>query len=258
MGKTSNTGIGLALGGGAARGIAHIGVIKVLQEEQIPVRAVAGTSIGSIMGALYCSGMGWEQMWEVASEITWGELVQPTISGMGLVKTDKLERYIEKLLQEVTFQELTIPLQVVAFDIVRARQHILNTGSVARAVRASASIPGVFEPILEETRMLVDGGVSDNLPVRVLTEDAAMPTVAVDLNPWSESESTPQNLVGITFRAFMVLMWNTSQEGRSAADCVIQPDIGHIAYHELDKREELLEAGEKAARNALDEIRNLL
>lgn len=255
-----STSISLALSGGAARGIAHIGVIKVLQEEGIQVSAVAGSSIGAIIGALLCRGMSWQDMRDIAQTITWGELVQPAVSPMGLVKTDRLEQFIDELLEGADFQELSTPLTVTAFDITHARPVQLTTGPVASAVRASASIPGIFIPVMRDETLLVDGGVSDNLPVLALDDlvERTVPRVAVDLNPWSEGHSVPGNLLEVTFRTFMALMWNTSQEGRHAADLVIQPDIAHIGYHDLDSREELFAAGENAAQRALESIHTLV
>ena len=250
--------LGLALGGGAARGIAHIGVIKVLQEEEIPICCVAGTSIGSVVGAFYCAGKSWKEMWDITQDISWGELVRPTLSGMGLVKTERLEKLLVEHLGEITFEDLRIPLTAVAVDIMTSAPVLLNSGSVARAARTSASIPGIFEPIeTEEGAFLVDGGVSDNLPSTVVREMGASSVLAVDLNRESSDGKKPRNLLDVTFRTFAVLMWNTSREGREDADVLLAPDIDHIGFHDLGKAEELFAAGEEAARRALPRIRKL-
>lgn len=250
--------LGLALGGGAARGIAHIGVIKVLQEEEIPICCVAGTSIGAIVGAFYCAGKSWQDMWDLTQEISWGELVRPTLSGMGLVKTERMEKLLVEHLGEITFKDLRIPLTAVAVDIMTAEATLLQSGSVARAARISASIPGIFEPIkTEEGTFLVDGGVSDNLPSHVVRNMGASAVLAVDLNKNSTDGREPRNLLDVTFRTFAVLMWNTSREGRENADVLLEPDIDHIGYFDLGKAEELFAAGEEAARQALPEIRRL-
>ncbi|TVR74167.1 MAG: hypothetical protein EA427_01340 [Spirochaetaceae bacterium] len=250
--------LGLALGGGAARGIAHIGVIKVLQEEEIPICCVAGTSIGSVVGAFYCAGKSWREMWEITQSISWGELVRPTFSGMGLVKTERLEKLLVEHLGEITFDDLQVPLTTVAVDIMTAEPVLFRSGSVARAARASASIPGIFEPIETEAgQFLVDGGVSDNLPSRVVREMGASAVLAVDLNRESSDGKTPRNLLDVTFRTFAVLMWNTSREGREDADLLLAPDIDHIGFHDLGKAEELFAAGEESARRALPQIRKL-
>ncbi|POR01993.1 hypothetical protein AU468_06990 [Alkalispirochaeta sphaeroplastigenens] len=250
--------LGLALGGGAARGIAHIGAIKVLQEEDIPITAVAGTSIGSIIGAFYCAGMSWEEMWELSQEITWGELLRPSFSGMGLVKTERMEAILLDRLGDITFQELLIPLTAVAVDIVNASPVLLQSGSVARAVRASSSVPGIFEPLCEGEQVLVDGGVVDNLPARVVREMGAEAVLAIDLNRESSDGRLPKNLIDVTFQTFAVLIWNTSRLGRESSDILLQPDIAHIGYHELSCARELFTAGEESMRAALPALRGLL
>ena len=257
--STGGGSLGLALGGGAARGIAHIGVIKVLQEEDIAVSCVAGTSIGAVVGAFYCAGKSWKEMWDITQDISWGELVQPTFSGMGLVKTSRLEKMLVEHLGEITFKDLQIPLTTVAVNILTAEPVLFRDGPVARAARASASIPGIFEPIeTENGELLVDGGVADNLPSRVVREMGARTVLAVDLNRQSADGKKPRNLVDVTFRTFAVLMWNTSREGRSNADILLEPDIDHIGFHDLGRAEELFAAGEKAARQALPAIRKAL
>lgn len=258
VGSGEIKGVGLALGGGAARGIAHMGVIKVLQEEEIPIRCVAGTSIGAIVGAFYCAGKSWRDMWDLTQEISWGELVRPTLSGMGLVKTERLEKLLVEHLGEITFDDLKVPLTAVAVDIMTAEATLLRTGSVARAARTSASIPGIFEPIkTDDGRFLVDGGVSNNLPATVVREMGASSVVAVDLHRKSTDGAEPRNLLDVTFRTFAVLMWNTSREGRESADVLLAPEIDHIGFHDLGKAEELFAAGEEAAREALPRIKRL-
>ncbi len=251
--------LGLALGGGAARGVAHIGVIKVLQEEEIPICCVAGTSVGAVVGAFYCAGKSWQEMWDITQAISWGELVRPTFSGMGLVKTERLEKLLVEHLGNITFADLETPLTAVAVNIRTADPVLFTEGPVARAARASASIPGVFEPIeSDDGAVLVDGGVSDNLPSRVVRNMGASAVLAVDLNRDSSDGQRPKNLLDVTFRTFAVLMWNTSRNGREGADLLLEPDIAHIGYHDLGKAQELFSAGEEAARRALPAIRRLM
>ncbi|SIQ75272.1 NTE family protein [Alkalispirochaeta americana] len=249
--------LGLALGGGAARGIAHIGAIKVLQEEDIPIAAVAGTSIGSIIGAMYCAGMSWEEMWELSQEITWGELLRPSFSGLGLVKTDRMEEILTDRLGNISFEDLLIPLTAVAVDIVNASPILLQTGPVAQAVRASSSVPGIFEPLRDGERVLVDGGVVDNLPARVVREMGAEAVLAIDLNKESSDGRIPRNLLDVMSQTFAVLIWNTSRLGRESADILLQPEIAHIGYHELSCARELFDAGEQAMRKALPALKAL-
>ncbi len=246
--------IGLALGGGAARGMAHIGVLKVLQEYDIPIACVAGTSVGSLIGAAYCSGLDWRRIQEITEEISWGELVRPSLSGKGLLKTEKLDSFLRHALGEIDFDDLKIPFAAVCVDIATAEEIVLTEGSVVEAVRASSSIPGIFEPVIRGDRALVDGGVGNNLPSVTARALGADIVIAVDLTPEASNREMPQNLIDVMFRTFAALMWNTAVAGKNDCDVLIQPDIAAFSYHDLSKRNELIAAGEQAAREALGRI----
>lgn len=244
--------ISLALGGGAARGMAHIGVLKVIEELGIHVDSVAGTSIGAIIGSLYCKGYSWKEIWEVAEELSWGELVKLSFSGMGLAKTDKLEHLLRELLEDCEFPELATPFKVVAVDISNAEEVILETGNVAKAAMASAAIPGIFEPVRIAGRYLVDGGVSNNVPTDVVATMGAGKLVAVDLNASRADQTEPKNMVDVTLKTFAILMWNMSKRGREKAQLLIQPDLDGFRYYDLSRAEELFRRGEEAARRILE------
>lgn len=257
MKRRAKHGIGLALSGGAARGFAHIGVIKVLQENDIDVDYVTGTSVGSIVGALLCGGYGWQQMVDIAESLKWSELVSPTFSGMGLVSTKKLESFVGELLGEVDFDELQIPFRAVAVDISRGEEVVFSSGSVARAARASSSVPGIFEPLVEDDRALVDGGVVNNLPVALAREMGARKVIAVDLNAQRGTTEPPVNLIDVTFRSFAMLLNATSMDGREEADVLIQPDLDEFGYHDLSGSREMMARGERAAAALLKRLRRL-
>ncbi|MCA1755578.1 MAG: patatin-like phospholipase family protein [Spirochaeta sp.] len=243
--------IGLALGGGAARGLAHIGVLKVLEEYDIPISCVAGTSVGSLIGAAYCSGLDWRRIREITEEISWGELVRPSLSGKGLLKTQKLDSFLRHVLGEISFADLKTPFAAVCVDIATAEEIVLTEGSVVEAVRASSSIPGIFEPVIRGERALVDGGVGNNLPSVTARTLGADIVIAVDLTPEASNREMPQNLVDVMFRTFAALMWNTAVAGKKDCDVLIQPDIAGFSYHDLSKGDDLIAAGEQAARAAL-------
>ena len=243
--------VGLALGGGAARGIAHIGVLKALDEAGVTITAIAGTSVGSIIGALYAGGMNWREIHEFSKEIAWNKLLQLSFSGLGLAKTERLEQLVDDLLGDRKIEDLAIPFAAVATDIGTMEEIVFRRGSIARAVRASSSVPAIFEPVVENDRALVDGGVINNLPTDLVRELGANTVIAVDLNGKVGEKGTPSNLFDVSYRSFAALIWNTSRAGRDSADILIEPDIGHISYHDLGKADELFTAGESAARNAL-------
>ncbi|MFW5693668.1 MAG: patatin-like phospholipase family protein, partial [Alkalispirochaeta sp.] len=250
--------VGLALSGGAARGYAHLGVIRVLAEHDISVDYVAGTSVGSVAGALLAGGYTPDHMIEVAAALKWQNLVSPTLSGMGLVTAKKLETFVGKLLGKTDFGELLIPFRAVATDIARTEEVVFSDGSVARAVRASCSVPGIFEPLVEGGTAYVDGGVTNNLPSSLVREMGADVVIAVDLNWQRPDPHLPVNLLDVTFRSFAMLLDRTSVEGRQDADVVIQPDLNEFSYHELSRADEMIERGHAAATAALPTINNLL
>jgi len=174
--------IGLALGSGAARGGAHIGVLKVLEREGIQVSAIAGTSVGALVGALYASGMSAVEIEQVALTLKWKKLIDFRISQTGLVEGTRIERYIRKLLKGKQFSEMRIPLSTVAADIANAQKVVFCMGDVAQAVRASISIPAVFRPLEIKDRLFVDGGIMDPVPVEVVKGMGADIVIAVDLS----------------------------------------------------------------------------
>jgi len=257
MKRKAKHGVGLALSGGAARGFAHIGVIKVLQENDIDIHYVTGTSVGSIVGALFCGGYGPQEMVDIAESLKWSELVSPTFSGMGLVSSKKLEGFIGELLGEMDFDELEIPFRAVAVDIARGEQVVFSSGSVARAARASSAVPGIFEPLVVDDRALVDGGVVNNLPVALAREMGARRVIAVDLNAQRGATGAPVNLIDVTFRSFAMLLNATSVDGREDADVLIQPDLDKFGYHDLSDSREMMARGERAAAAQLKKLRRL-
>jgi len=171
--------IGLAIGGGAAYGLSAIGVLKVLEENEIPIDIISGTSIGSVIGALYASGMKSFRLEDELFSTEWKELLDFVLPEKGLVSGKKIENYIRELVKNKTFEELEIPLYITAVDIKEGREIIFNKGDVASAVRASISIPGVFTPVRMNRMVLVDGGVMDPIPVGVLKKHCDL-TIAID------------------------------------------------------------------------------
>lgn len=174
--------IGLALGSGSARGLAHIGILSVLQKNGIQPDYVAGTSIGAAVGALYCSGMSPEYMKKIAISTEWQDLLDITLPKTGVIAGNKIEDYIQSLTNNAKFSDLAIPLSVVACDIKNAHRVVFSAGNVARAVRASLSIPGVFSPVIIDSHELVDGGLVDPIPIEELKNMGADIIIAVDLS----------------------------------------------------------------------------
>ncbi len=156
--------VGLALGGGGARGLAHIGVLSVLKEANIPIDYVAGTSIGSMVGAAYCAGIEIPQLIEIAADTGWWSISRPTWPRHGLLSFEKMEKWITELIGDVDIRDFSTPFAAVATDIETGERVILREGPVGKVIRASCSVPGAVSPLEYQGRLLCDGGISDNLP----------------------------------------------------------------------------------------------
>ncbi|MDX9959188.1 MAG: patatin-like phospholipase family protein [Spirochaetia bacterium] len=238
---------GLALGGGAARGFAHIGVLKALDEAGLKPAFVAGTSVGSLIGALYCAGLSWQEIWQEAEELDWPDLVKVTMPTMGLVNPDKLEALVDNLVKEKTIEELPVPFQAVAVDLVSGKEAILASGPVGRAVRASCSIPGIFTPLDDGKRLLSDGGIVNNLPARQVQQMGADYVVSVDLaySGWDQQKK-PANLLEVLFASTFIFMGNTGTQGRHASNLLVVPELAGFGFHDMSRKQEMLDLGYQA------------
>jgi len=246
-----STGVVLALGGGAARGIAHIGVLKVLAEEGIAVRAVAGTSVGSVVGAALAAGRDWRWMLAEARRLRWSQLVQPVVPRMGMLATERFERYLERTLGTLRFEDLSLPFAAVAVDISAGEEVVLRAGPLAPAIRASCSLPGIFTPVTLGGRLLVDGGLLNDVPADVARTLADGPVLAVKLNGGSREPTRPRSILDVITASFAIVALHGIQRGLAAADVVVAPDLGRASYRDLRRVDELFAAGERAAREAL-------
>jgi len=247
--------IGLALGGGGARGAAHLGVLRVLEREGIRPDCVVGVSAGSIVGAGYCAGLSVAEMGEAALDLQWSRLGRIVRPRLGFFDSQRLESYMTELIGDLQFADLSIPFAAVATDILTDRLVVLQEGSVAWAVRASCALPGIFTPVEKGDQLLVDGGTINNLPVSVVREMRADYVIAVDLlPPLQDGHPRPQNLFEMWSLAFYTLLRVTHAEGKEA-DCLITPAVGSYGIFEFSKMEEMLEKGVKAAEAKMDQIK---
>ncbi len=250
--------VALVLAGGAARGFAHVGVLRVLEQEHIPVDLVVGTSVGSLIGALYASARnGFELEWE-AFQLKEDDLfdfgVWNAVLGMGLAKGEKLEAFVRSKVKQPSIEELPLPFAAVATDLNWGTRIVLDKGSVARAVHASSAIPGVFEPVLLDGKLLVDGGVVDNLPIDVARAKGADLVVAVDISQ-DVGNTRIKNLVDVLLQATDIMFEVNAARLRAGADVLVQPKVGGIAMLDFGRRKEAMDAGIAAAREAVPRIR---
>ncbi len=252
--------VGLALSGGAARCIAQIGVLEVLEREGIGVQAIAGTSGGSLIGAMYASGeVDVHEMKKMAKTIKWRKMVKPNVPRMGLISSEKLYHFVKEVIRDRTFRDLPIPLAVVASDLRNGEKVVLQEGSVARAVQASCSLPVIFTPTRIHGRLLVDGGAASQLPVLTAKETlAASFVVGVDVNCNNLESVKLENLFQIGVHFVSLFARRNASFEKVHADVVIEVDSHGITLYDLDKAHLLIERGRLAAEKKVDEIKQRL
>jgi NTE family protein len=250
--------IGLALGGGFARGIAHIGVLKVLEEEGIPVRMVAGTSVGALIGAAYCSGLSIQELEEIACKVRFTSFARWTLSRYGFANNDRMISFLTRTLRADRFEDLRIPLAVTATDFSSGEGIVFNSGPVIDPVRASCAYPGMFLPVQIGGRCLVDGMLSHPVPTHPLRKMGADRVLAIHLKgQWSNS-CAPRHLFDVIGQSFAIAQDMMGSVWRSAADVVVEPDVAGFAYDDFKRAGELIHVGEVAMRKALPEVRKWL
>ena len=247
--------IGVALGGGFARGIAHIGVLKVLEEEGVPVRVVTGTSVGALIGACYCSGLSVSEMEDVARNTRFTTFARWTLSRYGFASNDRMIAFLTRTLKVKSFEEMKIPLGVTATDFNTGEGVVFHSGSIIDPVRASCAYPGMFLPVEIRGRYLVDGMLSHPVPTRPLREMGVDRVLAVHLKGTWSNGGAPRHLFDVIGQSFAIAQDSMSSVWRSAADLVIEPDVAGFAYDDFKRAAELIAVGEKAMRQALPAIR---
>jgi NTE family protein len=250
--------IGLALGGGFARGIAHIGVLKVLEEEGIPVRVVTGTSVGALIGACYCSGLSLTEMQDVAHSVRFTTFARWTLSRFGFASNDRMVAFLTRTLKCKTFEELRIPLGVTATDFNTGEGVVFHSGSIVDPMRASCAYPGMFLPVEIRGRYLIDGMLSHPVPTRPLLEMGAERVLAVHLKGTWAVGGPPRHLFDVIGQSFAIAQDAMSSLWRGAADVVIEPDVAGFAYDDFKRADDLIHAGEVAMRKALPQVRKWL
>ncbi len=245
---------GIAFGGGATRGLAHIGVIKVLEEHDIKFDLVAGNSAGSIIGAFYAAGFGWQELYDIAKNLSPKEIIGLGLKSKGLFSSDKLEALLRKYLDDATFADLAIPFRCVAVNLYDGELVELSEGPLVRAVRASCSVPGVFSPTPIDDMLLVDGGVKNSVPGDVVKRMGADFAVAVNLNADRGQLSEPKTGFDVIWSSLKIA-WNENTVQRlKDVDVVIAPDLKDFSYHDLKHVDALVERGEQAARKKIKDI----
>jgi len=245
-----NKKVGLALGGGAALGAAHIGVLRALEEYGISISHIAGTSIGAFIAALYAFNMNWKDIEEIAMDMNWLDISRLSLSQYGLLSNDKLGDLIKKHIGDVDFDQADIHLAMIATDITTGEKVVLSDGDVATAVMASTCVPGVFIPVEINDRLLVDGGIVENVPVTTLKEMGADTIVGVDLNAML-SKRKPRNIIEVLLKTFDFTLMTATKLQTADADILIEPDLSSFNMIDSDQVADLIEQGYADAKNVL-------
>jgi NTE family protein len=247
--------IGIALGGGFARGLAHIGILKVLEEENIPVDFIAGTSVGSVIGATYASGISAKELEEVAALVRFKDFSRWTFSRFGLFSNDKMAVFLRKVLRCKTFEELKIPLAIAATDVITGDPVVFTTGDLIDPVRASCAYPGMFQPVRIGGQLLVDGLLAHSVPATPLRDMGAERVISVHLAAHWLKPGGPRHVFDVIGQCFSIAQERMCGPWKAASDIVLQPEIGEFAYDDFVRAPDLIRCGEVAARAAMPEIR---
>jgi NTE family protein len=251
-------GIGLALGGGFARGYAHLGVLRVLEEQQIPISCIAGSSIGSILGAAYASGAPLDRIIEKCAQIRFRDFARWRVSRFGLASNDRLGALVQRFFDSRQFEELKIPLAIVATDLACGDPVVFKQGSLSEAIRASCAFPGLFEPIQIGTRYLADGGLVAPVPTRAARELGAQIVIGISVGLQDGQRGAPANIFQVVSRALSAAQKHQLESWERHADLVLRPAVQSLAWDDFERIEEAMDAGSACTRAALPQIRKLL
>jgi NTE family protein len=249
--------VAVVLGAGVSKGFAHIGVLKVLESNKIPVHMIVGTSAGSFVGSLYAYGFNAFELQKLSFTIEKDDIVDLTIPDNGFIKGEKLEGYVNYILRNTPMEKLKIPFYAVATDIQSGKEMVFGSGNTGAAVRASCSIPGIFRPVSIAGRLYVDGGVVSPVAVEAARRLGADIVIAVDISGDTVAPA-PANTIETILQSISIMYSKLSAIQLAKADIVIKPKVGYIGAADFSKRHEAVLEGEKAATEALPKIREVV
>jgi NTE family protein len=253
--------VGLALSGGAARGIAHVGVLRALVENDIPIDAIAGASAGALIGGCFAAGLSVTQLSEMASTFRWRRTQRPSFSRRGLQTNARMEKFLREHLPVTRFEDLQIPFAAMVTDLLKGELIVMrDQGDLPFAIRASCCIPFFMAPIEDEQgRLLIDGGIVQNLPISQTRELGADIVIAVDVNfDGIRFFDRPSTALGVLAHVFIAVERIVSNQERSDADVLVVPRIGHIRWDQTRRAKELVECGYRAGLAAIPEIKAVI
>jgi NTE family protein len=253
--------VGLALSGGAARGIAHVGVLRAFEENNIPIDMIAGASAGALIGGAYASGLSIAELESLARNFRWRHTSRLSFSRLGLQSNAPMEKFLRQRLPVTRFEDLKIPFAAIVMDLQKGTPVVFrDEGDLPFAIRASACIPAIYTPIREPNgRWLVDGGLVANLPISFTRELGADVVVAVDVNlDGVQFFEDPRTALGVLAHVFVAVERIVSNQERADADVLITPKVGHIRWDQTRRADELVQAGYDAAIASMNEIKAIV
>jgi len=249
--------VAVVLGAGVSRGFAHVGVLKVLEAQKVPIHLIVGTSAGSIIGGIYASGIDAFHLQKMALAVQKDDVVDLTIPDNGFIRGEKLENYVNRAVQNYPLERLRIPFLAVATNVQTGDEVAFATGNTGKAVRASCSIPGVFQPVRIGDKTYVDGGVVSPVAVDAAKKAGADVVIAVDISA-GVARALPQGILETILQSIDIMYTKIAAVQIKNADVVIRPRVSHINSSDFDRRHEAILEGEKAAVEALPQIQHIL
>jgi NTE family protein len=242
------------LGGGFARGLVHVGILKVLEEEKIPIAFIGGTSVGAVIAAAYCSGVSSKELEEIAHLVRFSSFARWTLSRYGLATNDRMVGFLEKLIKVKTFEELKIPLAISATDFVTGDPVVFKSGPLIDPIRASCAYPGMFLPVNVNGRLMVDGLLAHSVPAQPLREMGADRVLAVYLSAHWVNVKGPRHIFDVIGQCFSIAQAKMCDLWKVHADLVLEPNVDGFSYDGFERAKELVKVGEDAARTIVPQM----
>ncbi len=249
--------VALVLGAGASRGFSHIGVLKILEGSRVPVHMIVGTSAGSLVGSLYAYGFSAFQLQKIALSIDKADIIDYVVPDNGFIKGERLEEFVNNLVQNTPLEKMRIPFHAVATNIQNGSETVFSRGNTGMAVRASCAIPGIFRPVKINGDMYVDGGVTSPVAVDAARRLGADVVIAVDISADLDAKQ-PEGTIATILQSIGIMQSRIAKAQLSHADIVIRPNVGGIGAADFDRRSDAIMEGEKAALEAIPSIQKII
>ncbi|MDP9268095.1 MAG: patatin-like phospholipase family protein [Acidobacteriota bacterium] len=251
---TNTPKLGVALGGGFARGLVHVGILKVLEEEHIPISFIGGTSVGAVIAAAYSSGVSAKELEEIAHLVRFNSFARWTLSRYGLASNDRMVPFLEKLVKVKTFEECRIPLAISATDFVTGDPVVFTSGSLIDPIRASCAYPGMFLPVNANGRLMVDGLLAHSVPAEPLKQMGADKVLSVYLSAHWVNVKGPRHIFDVIGQCFSIAQAKMCHLWKVHSDLVLEPNVDGFSYDGFERAKELIKVGEDAAREAAPQM----